>query len=50
MHRLERRAYRDSLTGLINRGALEDQLRRLWESSRRHGTSLSILIADLERF
>jgi two-component system, cell cycle response regulator len=50
MHRLERRAYRDSLTGLINRGALEDQLRRLWESSRRHGTSLSILIVDLDRF
>jgi two-component system, cell cycle response regulator len=50
MDHLERRAYRDSLTGLINRGALEDQLRRQWESSRRHGTSLSVLIVDLDRF
>jgi diguanylate cyclase (GGDEF)-like protein len=47
---LERRAYRDGLTGLINRGALEDQLRRHWEASRRHGTSLSVLIVDLDRF
>jgi two-component system cell cycle response regulator len=50
MDRLERRAYRDSLTGLINRAALEDELRRHGELSRRHGTSLSILIVDLDRF
>jgi diguanylate cyclase (GGDEF)-like protein len=50
MDLLERRAYRDSLTGLINRGALEDQLRRYWDASRRHGTSLSVLIVDLDRF
>jgi two-component system cell cycle response regulator len=50
MEFLERRAYRDGLTGLINRGALEDQLRRHWESSRRHGTTLSVLIVDLDRF
>ncbi len=50
MDRLEHRAYRDSLTGLINRVALEDQLRRHWEASRRYGTSLSILIIDLDRF
>jgi diguanylate cyclase (GGDEF)-like protein len=50
MDHLERRAYRDGLTGLINRGALEDQLRRHWEASRRHGTSLSVLIVDLDRF
>ena len=50
MDRLEQRAYRDSLTGLINRAALEDQLRRHWESSRRHGTSLSVLLVDVDRF
>jgi diguanylate cyclase (GGDEF)-like protein len=50
MDRLEHRAYRDSLTGLINRVALEDQLRRHWEASRRYGTNLSILIIDVDRF
>ena len=50
MDQLERRAYRDGLTGLINRGALEDQLRRHWEASRRHGTSLSVVIVDVDRF
>ena len=49
MDHLERRAYRDALTGLINRGALEDQLHRHWEVSRRHGTSLSVLMVDLDR-
>jgi two-component system, cell cycle response regulator len=47
---LEHRAYRDSLTGLINRGALDDQLRRHWELARRHETSLSVLFVDLDRF
>lgn len=46
---LERQAYRDGLTGLINRAALDDQLRRHIESSRRHGTSLSVLVIDLDR-
>jgi diguanylate cyclase (GGDEF)-like protein len=50
MKLLERRAYRDGLTGLINRGALDDQLLRHWEAARRHGTSLSVLIVDLDRF
>jgi diguanylate cyclase (GGDEF)-like protein len=47
---LERRAYRDGLTGLINRSAVEDQLRRHWEASRRFGTSLAVLIVDIDRF
>jgi diguanylate cyclase (GGDEF)-like protein len=50
MDHLEHRAYRDSLTGLINRAALEDQLHRHWEASRRYGTSLSVLMIDLDRF
>ncbi len=45
---LERRAYRDSLTGLVNRGALDDQLRRQWDWSRRHGAGMSVLIVDLD--
>lgn len=48
MSDLEQRAYRDSLTGLVNRGALDDQLRRLWDSSIRRGAGLSVLIADLD--
>jgi two-component system, cell cycle response regulator len=47
---LENRAYRDPLTGLLNRAALEDQLRREWSTSRRHGTALSVLVVDLDHF
>ncbi len=50
MAALERLAYRDGLTGLLNRAALEDQLRREWADLRRHGTSLSVLIVDLDNF
>ncbi|MHB1561103.1 MAG: GGDEF domain-containing protein, partial [Isosphaeraceae bacterium] len=48
MDDLERRAYRDALTGLLNRGALDDLLRRQWDGSIRHGAGLAILIADLD--
>jgi diguanylate cyclase (GGDEF)-like protein len=47
---LERRAYRDGLTGLVNRGTLEDQLHREWNACRRHGTSLALVIVDLDHF
>jgi diguanylate cyclase (GGDEF)-like protein len=47
---LERRAHRDSLTGLANRGVLEEQLTQLWDSCRRHEIPLSIVIVDLDRF
>jgi diguanylate cyclase (GGDEF)-like protein len=47
---LERRAHRDSLTGLANRGVLEDQLTRQWDSCRRHETPLSLVIVDLDHF
>ena len=47
---LERRAHCDSLTGLANRGVLEDQLIQLWDSCRRHEIPLSIVIVDLDRF
>jgi len=47
---LERRAHRDSLTGLANRGVLEDQLARHWDGCRRHETPLSVVIIDLDHF
>ncbi len=47
---LERRAHRDSLTGLANRGVLEDQLIRHWNGCRRAKTPLSVLIVDLDHF
>jgi two-component system, cell cycle response regulator len=50
MAQLERKAYRDNLTGLMNRGALDDQLRRHCDWCNRHGASLSVLIADLDHF
>ena len=37
---LEKRAHRDSLTGLANRGVLEDQLVRQWDGCRRRETPL----------
>jgi two-component system, cell cycle response regulator len=47
---LERRAHRDSLTGLANRGVLEDQLARHWDDCRRRETPLSVVIVDLDHF
>ena len=47
---LEYRAYRDALTGLLNRGALEDQLRRESSAAHRHDSSLSVLVVDLDNF
>jgi two-component system cell cycle response regulator len=47
---LERRAHRDSLTGLANRGVLEDQLVRHWDDCRRRETPLSVVIVDLDHF
>ncbi len=47
---LERRAHRDGLTGLANRGVLEDQLAREWQSCRRRSTPLAIVMVDLDHF
>jgi diguanylate cyclase (GGDEF)-like protein len=47
---LEKRAHRDGLTGLVNRGGLEDQLHREWSAWRRHGAPLAVLIVDLDHF
>src|SRR5262249_40610295 len=38
------------LTGLANRGVLEDRFPREWETCRRRGAPMAVLIADLDRF
>jgi diguanylate cyclase (GGDEF)-like protein len=48
--KLEQRAHLDSLTGLANRGVLEDQLLREWNDCRRRQVPLSVVIADLDHF
>jgi diguanylate cyclase (GGDEF)-like protein len=47
---LEQRAHLDGLTGLANRGVLEDSLPREWDACRRRGTPLAVLISDLDHF
>jgi len=48
--RMERTAQTDSLTGLYNRRALTEHLTRAAAHARRHGTPLSVLMIDLDRF
>lgn len=43
-------AYHDALTGLPNRRAFDDQLRREWERARRGGQPLSLLAIDIDWF
>ena len=47
---LEQRAHHDSLTGLSNRGVLEDHLSREWNICRRRSVPLSVVIVDLDHF
>ncbi len=47
---LEERARLDSLTGLANRGVLEDHLLREWNACRRRGVPLAVVILDLDFF
>jgi diguanylate cyclase (GGDEF)-like protein len=48
--RLEQTARTDSLTGLLNRRALTDELTRAAARVRRSGEALSVLMIDLDRF
>jgi diguanylate cyclase (GGDEF)-like protein len=43
-------ATHDGLTGLMNRRALEDQLRALWQQAVATATPLSVLMIDLDHF
>ncbi|MGH9679368.1 MAG: GGDEF domain-containing response regulator [Candidatus Acidiferrales bacterium] len=44
------KATHDALTGVWNRGAIMDTLEREFTRSRREGSSLGVLIADLDHF
>lgn len=43
-------ALSDDLTGVLNRRAIDQHLRRVWRQARREGHSLSVLRLDLDRF
>ncbi len=43
-------AYRDPLTGLNNRAALDNDLEQELDFANRHGLALSIIILDLDKF
>src|SRR4051795_4624661 len=45
---LERLVSTDLLTGLMNRGAVADQLRALVSRSHRHGAPLSVVLVDVD--
>ena len=47
---LSQRAQIDGLTGLWNRAYLDDRLRKEVAGALRHGTPLSLILCDLDRF
>ncbi len=49
-HELEAQSQTDSLTGLLNRRALEEIGSQAIEVARRHSVALSLIILDLDRF
>lgn len=49
-HELNQKIHVDALTGLYNRRFLDDQLPLLVERARRNGTSLAMIVADIDLF
>ncbi|KTD82414.1 EAL domain-containing protein [Legionella waltersii] len=47
---LERKAYFDELTGLVNRNQLEHLFDRVLSTSRRHNRKFAVLFLDLDKF
>ncbi len=47
---LTERAHIDPLTGLPNRGALDDRLEQAWARAMRRGGDLSVLMMDVDHF
>ena len=43
-------AMHDGLTGLLNRAALEEQVRRLWSQAARDQMAVSVVLIDLDHF
>ena len=48
--RLSEVAMHDGLTGLLNRAALEDQVRRLWQHAARDRLPVSVVLIDIDHF
>jgi diguanylate cyclase (GGDEF)-like protein len=48
--RLVEVAMHDGLTGLLNRAALEDQVRRLWQQAARDRQPVSVVLIDIDHF
>ena len=48
--RLARVAMHDGLTGLLNRAALEEQARSLWQHAQVQGQPVSVLLIDIDHF
>lgn len=48
--RLSFMAHHDALTGLLNRGILDDRLQQAVERAARNGTSFAVLFFDLDQF
>lgn len=48
--KLEQLAHTDQLTGVANRRAFDDKLTREWGRSRRNGSSLALLMIDIDHF
>ena len=49
-HQIEHQSLHDSLTGLPNRRALQNRLRRLIGDAERHGRAVAVLFLDLDGF
>ena len=49
-HELQYRASHDALTGLLNRGAIMELMRRTHADAKRHTRSLSVLMLDVDHF
>ena len=50
LRRMRSLATRDSLTNVLNRIGLEQQLERTWLMSRRYGFSMGVLVTDIDNF
>jgi diguanylate cyclase (GGDEF)-like protein len=48
--RLAEVAMHDGLTGLLNRHALEEQARRLWQQASRDKLAVSVVLVDIDHF
>jgi diguanylate cyclase (GGDEF)-like protein len=48
--RLAERANTDALTGLTNRGGFDEALASAWRAAMRSGTSIGLLLADVDHF